>query len=146
MLLVRLAVWALIAFHALLLMRRIGDATLADPVIALRWLGAAVLLLAGWLHSRRGGSLIAGRGALAFWVAVLLLHAFALAPGAAPVVETPVPVWSLGLLAAAVPLLVRKLTPTASPRFHAAADPIVVPTLDRIARLWGRPPPISLSA
>lgn len=147
MVVVRLAVWALVGFHALLFARRIGDATISDPVIALRWLGAAVLLAAGWLHTRRGGSLVAGRGALAFWLAVLLLHAFALTPAAVPVVEAPTPLWSLGLLAGMMLLLIGGTTAaTDSPCATRSEAQTLLSTLDRIARLWARPPPISLSA
>lgn len=144
---VRLAVWALVAFHALLFARRIGDATISDPVVALRWLGAAVLLITGWLHTRRGGSLVAGRGALAFWLAVFLLHAFALTPATLPVVEGPTPLWSLGLLAGVMLLLIGGMTAASDPPCATRSEAqTLLSTLDRIARLWARPPPISLSA
>lgn len=146
LLLVRLGVWALVLFHVLLLARRIGDASLSDPVVALRWLGALLLLASGILHRRSGGSLVAGRGALAFWVAVFLLHAFALAPGGAPVAASPTPAWTLGLLVAVALLLggavVTRIVP-ADTRFESAS---LDSGLDRLARCWGRPPPISLSA
>ena len=145
--LLRLSVWALIAFHALIFARRLGDATITDPVIALRWMGSAFLLTVGWIHVRRGGSLVRGRGALAFWLAAFLLHALALAPGAAPVVDTTAPILGLSLAATAILLVAVRLTVPAR-SWSAIVEGWTSPpsNLDRIARMWGRPPPLSLSA
>ncbi len=143
--LVRLSIWALIVFHALLFARRIGDATISDPVIALRWLGAAVLVAAGHLHTRRGGSLVADRGALAFWLAAFLLHALALVPGAAPLVDTTTPVWAaaLALALVAVSLVARnertRCRPVRTGHQQPASGVWIAPYLSR-------PPPISFPA
>lgn len=73
-----LTVGPLVAFHALLLLRRFQDQTILEPAIALQW-GAAVALLGFLAYLRRQGvSLFRGRAALAFWLLVLLLH---LVPG-----------------------------------------------------------------
>jgi len=68
-------------FHGWLLARRLLDATIAEPEVLLRWLGACGLLAgAAWLR-RAGVSVAQGRPALIFWLLVLLLHV-----GASPVV------------------------------------------------------------
>ena len=71
--------WALalvlIAFHAVLLWQRLVDATLLEPVPALRWLATLALSAVLWRWNRNGVSLLRGRAALVFWLLVLLLHA-----------------------------------------------------------------------
>ncbi len=66
---------ALVLFHLLLLWQRVLDQTLFEPVPALRWLATLVVVLALYRLHRRGLSLVRGRGALVFWLLVLLLHA-----------------------------------------------------------------------
>ncbi len=69
-------------YHGQLLGQRIADLTLLEPLVALRW-GAAALLVFGLLHLQRAGvSLVWGRRALILWLLVLLLHA-----GSVPVVD-----------------------------------------------------------
>ncbi len=71
---------ALIALHAWVLWQRVAEGAMADGQVAVRWLGtAALLVIAGWLH-RQGVSLVRGRQAGVFWLAVLLLHAGLPAP------------------------------------------------------------------
>jgi hypothetical protein len=76
-----LAAVLLVGFHLNLLWERIAAATLFEPVTALRW-GAALLLMAAALYASRrlGFSLWHGRGALVFWLMVLLLHSGAAIP------------------------------------------------------------------
>lgn len=71
----------LVGFHLNLLWERVAAATLFEPVTVLRW-GAALLLLAAAFFSRRrlGSSLWHGRGALVFWLMVLVLHSGAAIP------------------------------------------------------------------
>lgn len=71
----------LVGFHLNLLWERIAAATLFEPLTALRW-GTALLLLASALYASRrlGFSLWHGRGALVFWLMVLLLHSGAAIP------------------------------------------------------------------
>jgi hypothetical protein len=71
----------LVAFHGWLLARRLLDATVAEPAVLLRWLGAVALLGGALLARRRGLSLLSGRSGLVFWLLVLVLHV-----GASPVV------------------------------------------------------------
>ncbi|MCZ7651501.1 MAG: hypothetical protein M5U13_10235 [Thermoanaerobaculia bacterium] len=76
----------LVLLHLGLLWSRLEDLSLWRPEVALRWLGALLLVGAGALHHRRGHSLLRGRGALAFWILVLLLHA-----GSTPATGRPLP-------------------------------------------------------
>ena len=65
----------LVLFHGYLLWQRIASTTLLEPMVALRW-GAAALLLVGFAYLQRSGiSLIRGHRALVLWLLVLLLHA-----------------------------------------------------------------------
>lgn len=67
-------------FHSQLLWKRITTLTLFEPLVALRWFTAA-LLLAGFVYLRRAGvSVIWGRKALILWLLVLLCHAGAMSP------------------------------------------------------------------
>lgn len=98
----------LVLLHLGLLWSRLEDLSLWRPEVALRWLGALLLVGAGALHHRRGHSLLRGRGALAFWILVLLLHA-----GSTPATGRPLPLsehppeahrplWALPLAFAAI--------------------------------------------
>lgn len=81
--------------HSQLLWQRIASFTLFEPLVALRW-GAAVLLLAGFVYLQRAGvSVIWGHKALVLWLLVLLCHAGAVAP-----VESHQPLAEPGLLLA----------------------------------------------
>ncbi len=67
-------------FHSQLLWQRIASFTLFEPLIAVRW-GTAVLLLAGFVRLQRAGvSVIWGHKALILWLLVLLCHAGMVAP------------------------------------------------------------------
>ena len=79
-LLVATAVAALLVLHAWILWRRLVDGALFEAEIVFRWLGAALLCGAAfWLH-RQGVSLLRGRPAAVFWLAVIVLHAGGPAP------------------------------------------------------------------
>lgn len=70
------------ALHVVVLLRRVSDGTLLEPVVLAQWLVAIALLAAGaWLR-RRGVSLFRGRAAAAFWIAVVLMHGMVALPGA----------------------------------------------------------------
>jgi hypothetical protein len=142
----------LAVFHGWLLIRRLVDASIAEPEVLLRWLGACGLLAgAAWLRPR-GLSVSQGRPALVFWLLVLVLHV-----GASPVVVSAVRaeelllVLPLGLAAAggalvAVERRLRRRVPAApepAPRPRAAA-PVPLPRRSAGAspdRFSPRPPP-----
>lgn len=87
------ALWAVVLFHGWLLWQRITDLTLLEPLVALSW-GLAALVLVGFVRLRRAGvPLFRGRRALAMWLLVLLLHA-----GAVPAIDGQQPVIESGLL------------------------------------------------
>lgn len=66
---------ALLWFHAHLLWDRITNLTLFEPLVALRW-GTAVLLIAALVRLQHiGVPLFRGRRALILWLVILLLHA-----------------------------------------------------------------------
>ena len=70
----------LVALHAELLWQRIASQTLLEPLVALKW-GAAAVLVAALLRLRSAGvSLWRGRRAVVVWMLVLLLHAGAAGP------------------------------------------------------------------
>jgi hypothetical protein len=69
------AVASLVLLHVSILWARITQGRLAEPVVALRWVAAAVLLVALLALRRRGVPLLWGRRALVFWLLVLVLHA-----------------------------------------------------------------------
>ncbi len=68
------AVSLLVAFHVWLLALRLVEGRLGEPIVALRWL-AALLLITTLASLRRAGvPLVWGRKAFAFWVLVVVLH------------------------------------------------------------------------
>jgi hypothetical protein len=69
------AVVSLVILHVSILWARVTQGRLGEPVIALRWGAAFVLLLALPALRRRGVPLLWGRRALVFWLLVLVLHA-----------------------------------------------------------------------
>jgi hypothetical protein len=69
------AVVSLVFLHVSILWARITQGRLGEPLIALRWGAAFVLLLALLALRRRGVPLLWGRRALVFWLLVLVLHA-----------------------------------------------------------------------
>src|SRR5512142_695866 len=69
------AVVSLVLLHVSILWARVTQGRLAEPVIALRWGAAFVLLFALVALRRRGVPLLWGRRALVFWLLVLVLHA-----------------------------------------------------------------------
>ncbi len=66
---------SLVLLHVSILWARITQGRLGEPVIALRWGAAFVLLLVLLALRRRGVPLLWGRRALVFWLLVLVLHA-----------------------------------------------------------------------
>ena len=82
----------LTVFHGQLLGQRIADLTLLEPLVALRW-GAAALMVLGLVQMQRAGiSVVWGRRALILWLLVLLLHA-----GSVPTVDVQLPAMLLTL-------------------------------------------------
>lgn len=66
--------------HSQLLWQRIASSTLFEPLVALRW-GAAALVIAGFVYLKRAGvSVIWGHKALILWLLVLVCHAGAVGP------------------------------------------------------------------
>lgn len=86
--------------HLGLLWQRIGDATLLQPLVLARWLGALALVAALLVLKRYRGSVFAGRPAVALWSLVLLLHLLAGVP-AADAVEVDL-LLPIGLIAASL--------------------------------------------
>ena len=76
---------ALLVQHALLLSQRIAEGSLLDPTILLRWTVGFALTAVMLVLRRSGVSLVRGRRAAIFWLAVLFFHVVAAAgPAAAP--------------------------------------------------------------
>ncbi len=69
------AVASLVLLHVSILWARVTQGQLGEPIIAVRWAAALVLLLALVALRRRGVPLLWGRRALVFWLLVLVLHA-----------------------------------------------------------------------
>jgi hypothetical protein len=69
------AVVSLVILHVSILWARVVQGRLGEPVIALRWGAAFVLIFALLALRRRGVPLLWGRRALVFWLLVLVLHA-----------------------------------------------------------------------
>lgn len=69
-----LALAGLVAFHAVLLVERFADSSIAHPEVLAQWLGALLLGAGAMALRRQGNSLVSGRSALVFWLLVLLLH------------------------------------------------------------------------
>lgn len=62
------------AFHAVILLRRVGDASITRPMVLAQWAFAAVLLIAA-LVARRALARSGGRRlAILFWLLVAILH------------------------------------------------------------------------
>ena len=110
---VGLVTLALVAFHAVLFVRRLRDLSIFEPSVALRWSGTLLLIALLAAFVRRGTSLVRGRSALAFWLLVLLLHTIptpAALDGATPAdVLVAVPASSLLAATLAVALLLTAL-------------------------------------
>jgi hypothetical protein len=106
----------LLAQHAALLFQRIADGSLLEPAVLGRWLVGLVLAGVMLAQRRAGLSLVHGRRAATFWVAVLVFHvavaaapagsdpagALALLPGTAASALLAVSALWLGPVAAAV--------------------------------------------
>lgn len=71
---VAVAAGALMLAHALMLAARLRDASIVEPAIALRWMGAFGVALLAVEFRRRGLPLLRGRSGLVFAPLVLLLH------------------------------------------------------------------------
>lgn len=152
-----LAVGALLiaGFHGWLLLQRLGDATIGEPGVLLRWLGGLGLVAAALYLRPRGVSLTRGRAALVFWLLVLLLHV-----GASPAELAGVDPrelllalpWGVAgglvcLAAARIPVRTRHAAPGARLR----RPPLLAPPPRRSAgaapaRFAPRPPPFASAA
>lgn len=76
---------ALLVQHALLLLQRIAEGSLLDPSVLVRWIVGLILTIVMLALRRAGVSLVRGRRAAIFWLAVLFFHVVAAAgPAAAP--------------------------------------------------------------
>jgi len=142
---------AVLAQHALLLGQRIADGSLLDPTVLARWV-IGVLLTGALLALRRSGlSLVRGRQAAVFWLAVLVFHLAVLAvpaglgnsapaallPGSSgPALLVLALVWvgTLGSRALAAPRAARSAVPCAVAALPARPLPLV---------LVARPPPLA---
>ncbi len=145
------AVASLVVLHVSILWARITQGRLGEPLIALRWGAAFVLLLALLALRRRGVPLLWGRRALVFWLLVLVLHAGT----GVPQDSTPrvAPEQLLFVLPAAVApaclLLVLLVTPLAgaalagpaSALAHGAAGDVPLRRRGFRLALASRPPP-----
>jgi hypothetical protein len=77
---------ALAAFHAWLLTWRLADGQFTDPVVALRWILAGVLIASLVALRRAGVPVVFSRQGAIVWLLVALLHGYA---GTAPVASSP---------------------------------------------------------
>ena len=114
---VRTAAFAVLAgFHGLLFWQRCADATILDPAVLAKYIGALILLAAAAVFHRIAPAHLRGRKAgIVFWLLVLLLHvAVPVHEGARDLEAELIAVIELGL---AVPLAI------AIARFAAAAAP-----------------------
>jgi len=140
----------LLAFHGALFAERLHDATITDPVVALRWLGAGVLGLAAWRLHRRGAPLLRGRSGLVLALLVTLLHVGAVPPATVGGTEELLVGAPFGVAAALlVTALATKIAARSGPRQTST------PLIDRRSRvrprdaaalrpaLVPRPPPTS---
>jgi hypothetical protein len=125
------AIAVLGAFHAWLLLTRLSSAGAFDALAALRWSGAAAVLLALVALHRLGIPLVGSRQAAVVWLATALLHVGASAP--VPFARNALPV-TPGLLVAipAVSASVLTIAAVASlerrrPRSPGAARPVGMP-------------------
>jgi len=72
--------WTLAAHHGLLLARRLIDASILEPGVLVRWVGAAAIAVLAADLRRRGISLSRGRAPVVLGLLVLLLHVGVPAP------------------------------------------------------------------
>ena len=90
---------ALALFHVWLLWKSVSDQSLYEPVVATKWLVAALLLVAVWRLRSTGHLVFRGHRAGVFWLLVLLLHVqLPLAPVAEGAVATATQVGAGGWL------------------------------------------------
>lgn len=144
---------ALVFFHVFLLWRRIADASILAPRVLLNWLGAVVLLAVLFWLRRRGHSAFRGRGALVFWLLVLLLHAgpdLQPAPGlplsGAESLPAPSSILAAALWAAVFALAAFSVATNARARAPKSRLPDCVATATGFGRVVApRPPPRSLA-
>ena len=136
-------------FHSQLLWQRITSLTLFEPMVALRW-GAAALLIAGFVYLQRAGvSVVWGHKALVLWLLVLLCHAGVVWPAgghqplAEPELLLALSLWGFALRALLTErdrlvedvLLIARLRPVGRPP-GLPCDPWL------LASLSPRPPPV----
>lgn len=142
---------ALVLQHIDLLVGRFADASIAEPLVLVRWLGAAALVGAAAELRRRGRAPWRGRTGLAFALVVLLLHTGGVAPAASNLADSLF-VLPAGLLlavaAACAAVSGRKSAAVAAMRARGARhfpDPPRVAASAGFRRLFAsRPPPPSL--
>ncbi len=135
--------------HGQLLWQRIASYTLLEPLVALRW-GVAMLVLAGFVYLRRAGiSVVLGHKALILWLLVLLVHVGTVVPaeGHQPLAEPglllAVSLWSFALRAILGELdrLAGGRIPCFARILPAGRPPALPRDPELAASLYPRPPP-----
>ena len=65
---------ALALFHLRLLWERLSDQSVLEPLVAVKWLASALLIVALWRLKATGFRLLSGKRAGVIWLLALLLH------------------------------------------------------------------------
>lgn len=146
---------ALGLFHLRLLWSRLTDATMFEPVVAVKWFAAALLLASLWWMRARGHKLFGGRRAAILWLIAVLLHVQLPAPLASPLADGAESAGWLLALPVGVSLgvgLAHGLARLLSGAFAAAAPPRATrgprllsrlrPLVGALPALYSRPPPL----
>ncbi len=148
----------LVVFHGWLLFARLASGNALDPIAALRWGGAGLVLLSLFSLRRLGISLVGSRHAAIVWLLAALLHVGASAPlpvGIGPFGTTPGLLVALPGVSASVLTLVTALSlarrrPRATETCRVPVTalwpvgrPRAIPTFDGFALCVApRPPPL----
>ncbi len=140
---------ALAVFHGRLLLQRLSDGSLLQPIVVTRWVASALLALILLQLWSRGLPLMRGRRAGVLWLVVVLLHAMApggAVPAVGPAAEGILPVALamaafLALAVAAAPrrgqTAARRPAPRCRQRWRR-------PSSGWYPALFSRPPPVLL--
>ena len=147
-------VGTLVLFHVFLLCRRIADASILSPRVLLNWLAAFALVAALLRMRRRGHSPMRGRGALTFWLLVLLLHAGpalqpapGLPPSGAESLPSPSSILTAFLWTTLLAAALAAAAPARRPQAPLRGLPSCLATADGFGRVVApRPPPFALAS
>ncbi len=127
--------------HLVLLLQRVADDSLFQPLVLARWAGGLALVAALFALKRARGSVFAGRPAVALWALVLLLHLLAGVPAADAVeVDLLLPV---GLVTAAL-WMVTAFLPPRTADLHRCKPSFASPPRVNPVRLTGFVCPVGL--